>query len=130
MELNKYQFKALETAEYPSVGKNILYPVLGLVGEAGEVAEVVKKAFRTNDRESTILGQALIETDRYGQSVLYSIPKKMLIAKELGDVLWYIAAIAGEMGMTLQEIADINLKKLAERREAGNISVTEKREEE
>lgn len=101
MTLNEYQDKAVVTATYPDNMK-ILYPVLGLCGEAGEVAEKVKKIYRDN------------------KGVL-SHDKKVEIVKELGDVLWYISAMARDLDVTLSEVALINLLKLDSRRERGVI---------
>lgn len=100
MRLNEYQEKAKATAVYPAMGMNYSYPALGLVGEAGEVAEKVKKIIR--DQDGVLTEENKIE-----------------IGKELGDVLWYIAIMADEMGLTLQTVAEENLKKLWSRKERG-----------
>lgn len=96
MEFSEYQKAALKTAVYPDKGNNIVYPVLGLAGESGEVAEKVKKIIRNND--------GIIDTDR-----------KELLKKELGDVLWYIAAICYETGLDMDEVAQNNIRKLRDR---------------
>ncbi|HPW39210.1 MAG TPA: nucleoside triphosphate pyrophosphohydrolase family protein, partial [bacterium] len=70
MNFNSYQQAAAQTAVYPNLGNNFVYPTLGLVGEAGEVAEKIKKVLR----------------DDNGQ---LSAEKKQELMKELGDVLWY-----------------------------------------
>lgn len=98
MECNEYQKRARETAIYPDVGSNIYYPVLGLCGEAGEVAEKLKKVIR--DKNGRISGKT-----------------KTAIINELGDVLWYVANTASELGADLNEIAENNLNKLASRKE-------------
>lgn len=100
MTFNEYQKRALETAIYPAKGQNFSYPALGLVGEAGEVAEKIKKIIRDKDG-------ILSEVDKFE------------ITKELGDVLWYIAILAEEMGFDLEEVAKMNLEKLASRKERG-----------
>ena len=100
MKLNEYQDKCKKTAVYPAKGMNYSYPALGLVGEAGEVAEKIKKVIRDQDG-------VLTEEN------------KTEIGKELGDVLWYIAIMADEMGLTLEEVAEGNLKKLWSRKERG-----------
>ena len=102
MELNEYQKRALETALYPKEVR-ILYPTLGLTGEAGEVADKVKKVIRDNDGD-------------------FSVEKRLEIAKELGDVLWYISTLANDLGYTLEEIGDLNNRKLSSRKERGVIS--------
>ena len=102
MELNEYQKKAKETAMYPNVGENITYPVLGLAGEAGEIANRVKKIQRDEDN---VLSKETKET----------------IIKELGDVLWYVAILASELDSDLESVAKLNIEKLASRKERGVI---------
>jgi NTP pyrophosphatase (non-canonical NTP hydrolase) len=98
VDFAEYQTRSRETAVYPDAGSNIVYPALGLCGEAGETAEKVKKAVRDD-------GGTLTESRREA------------IAAELGDVLWYVAQLATEAGLELDEIAHANLEKLASRRE-------------
>lgn len=99
MDFNEYQEKAGLTAIYPNP---IVYPVLGLAGEAGEVAEKVKKVLR----------------DCNG---VFSEEKKLEIAKELGDVLWYLSQIAKDLGVSFNFVAETNLKKLEDRQNRGKI---------
>tara|TARA_Y100001968_G_scaffold332811_1_gene392438 strand:+ start:2622 stop:2951 length:330 start_codon:yes stop_codon:yes gene_type:complete len=103
MDLNEYQRKARETALYPNVGNNPIYPTLGLCGEAGEVAEKVKKIIR----------------DKAG---LFDSDSKETIKYELGDVLWYVAQLTSEMGFELTEIAEANLSKLSSRARRGKLT--------
>jgi NTP pyrophosphatase (non-canonical NTP hydrolase) len=98
VRFSEYQERSRATAVYPDAGSNIVYPALGLCGEAGETAEKVKKAIRDD-------GGTLTEERRDA------------IAAELGDVLWYVAQLATEAGLDLEEIADANLEKLASRQE-------------
>lgn len=102
MTFNDYQNKARETALYPDVGSNFIYPTLGLVGEAGEIAEKVKKVIRDS-------GGVVTDETRH------------LIKKELGDVLWYLAQLSSEFGFTIDEVAKLNIKKLAARKEKGTL---------
>lgn len=102
MTLNEYQQKALETAIYPEEQK-IIYPTLGMCGEAGEVADKVKKVIRDNNQDFTPL-------------------KKAELAKEIGDVLWYCATLAHDLGYTLEQIAEINYEKLKSRQMRGKLS--------
>ncbi len=95
MTLNDYQHLATSTAIYPE-SVRLIYPTLGLTGEAGEVAEKVKKMFRDD-------GGELSETRRYD------------LARELGDVLWYISALSRDIGMTLEQVAQMNIDKLGKR---------------
>ena len=98
MLLSDYQSRSRATAVYPAAGDNLLYPTLGLCGEAGEVAEKVKKMVRDD-------GGVLSEE------------RRAALAKELGDVLWYVAQIATEAELDLDEIADDNLAKLLSRQQ-------------
>ena len=85
-----------ETARYPQAGSNPIYPTLGLCGEAGEVADKVKKVLR--DHQGAF-DDAMVDDLRL----------------ELGDVLWYVAQLATELELDLAEIAEANLAKLASR---------------
>ena len=96
MSLEEYQKVIKSTAIFPK-DMGLTYCTLGLCGEAGEVAEKVKKLYR--DRGG-------IKTPDFRKD----------IKKELGDVLWYITATANELGITLQEIMDSNYEKLIKRR--------------
>lgn len=104
MNFNAYQKYARTTAKYRNMGNNIYYPTLGLVSEAGEVAGKIKRLMRDQDDD------------------IISAPLKIQIANELGDVLWYIAAIATELKIPLDTIATQNLDKLIDRKERGVIS--------
>ena len=103
MLLSEYQTLSRRTASYPGAGENIVYPTLGLAGEAGEVAEKVKKLLRDD-------GGVLSEE------------RRAALAGELGDVLWYVAQVATEAGLDLAEIAQDNLDKLRSRQERGVLS--------
>ncbi|MCF8134904.1 MAG: nucleoside triphosphate pyrophosphohydrolase family protein [Synechococcus lacustris] len=103
MELNSYQLLARRTALYPQRGNNILYPTLGLCGEAGEVADKVKKVLRDGAGE-------------------FNSEQKQAIAMELGDVLWYVSQLADELGFGLEAIAEANLEKLQSRAARNVIS--------
>lgn len=102
MEFNEYQSISRQTARYPKIGEKFIYPVLGLVGEAGEVAEKVKKLMR-ND------GGHIDEEF------------KRLLKKELGDVLWYLSQIASEFDLSFDEVARHNLDKVLDRQARGVI---------
>ena len=96
MKMNDYQDYAKNTALYPSDTwyDGLLYTVLGLNGEAGEVAEKVKKMLR----DDLSLSECRVP-----------------ILNELGDVLWYVASVANELGCTLEEVAQMNISKLNDR---------------
>jgi NTP pyrophosphatase (non-canonical NTP hydrolase) len=102
MELSDYQRQSRRTAEYPREAW-LAYPALGLAGEAGEVAEHAKKAIR----------------DDAGK---VSDERRAAMSKELGDVLWYVAQLASELGLDLDDIAAQNLEKLFSRQRRGVLS--------
>jgi NTP pyrophosphatase (non-canonical NTP hydrolase) len=106
MNFNEYQHEALKTADYPDKGNNILYPAMGLAGEAGECLDKIKKYWRNFGITS---GDQLNEEQRH------------LIILELGDQIWYLAAMCSELGVSLDCIADLNLKKLHDRQNRGTI---------
>lgn len=99
-DFDTYQFLAEETAIYPTLGHPMVYPALGLCGEAGEVVEKVKKLCRDKD----------------GQ---YSNEDRDAIRKELGDVLWYVSEVARQFDIRLSEVAIGNIEKLTKRKEQG-----------
>lgn len=101
MELNEYQRQTAVTAIYPGRGQTtgLLYAGLGL-GEAGEIQGKIKKVLRDSDG---ILTTEAAEA----------------IAGEVGDLLWYVARVADELGYTLNEIAENNLFKLMDRKNRG-----------
>ena len=113
LQINEYQKKAHETADYPE-GKvidtkegvehyiNYIYPALGLAEEAGEVAGKYAKAVRDN---------AGVIDERH----------KLEIIKELGDVLWFVSELCTSLGVSMSEVAQKNLDKLASRKERGVI---------
>ena len=98
MNFKEYQKEQMKLAIYPREDwiAKFAYVSLGLIGEAGEVSEKVKKGIRKNKFE-------------------YIYDNKEEIAKELGDVLWYISALSHELGYDLEEIANMNIAKLKDR---------------
>lgn len=100
LTMDEYQGLALDSAIYDDQFL-VLYPALKLAGEAGEVAEKVGKRLRDH-------GGAFDDPEW-----------KESMKKELGDVLWYIAALADDLGYTLEEVAEANLTKLASRAARG-----------
>ena len=98
MELNDYQKRALKTAIYKDISQSIpIYPVLGLCGEVGEIAEKIKKIIRDEDS---------VLTDE---------------KKELGDVLWYLSVLASELRLELDDVAQSNLEKLKDRKDRNKL---------
>ncbi len=101
MDFNTYQKQAVTTFLKGTAWELALpYLALGLNGEAGEVAEKVKKVYRDAEGEVSEATRAAIK-------------------KELGDVLWYLAVLAETLGVPLEEVARENLEKLASRKERG-----------
>ena len=103
LTFREYQDRTADTAIYPNVGENPIYPTLGLAGETGEVCEKVKKVIR--DKNGTFDAETVAA-----------------LRKELGDVLWYVARLADELGLDLDEIAADNLAKLASRQARQQLS--------
>ena len=97
-----YQRESRKTWNLIETNHPIVYPTLGLANEAGEVAGKVKKIFRDK-------GGFISDADRQA------------LKQELGDVLWYLTQICTELGLTLEEVAEANLTKLASRQERGQI---------
>ena len=100
-DLDMYQKVALTTAIYPRE-QAIIYPTLGLTGEAGEVANKVKKIIRdgSNKNDDNLVSE---------------------IKSEIGDCLWYIAVLASDFNIKLSDIASTNLEKLANRKQNNTI---------
>jgi NTP pyrophosphatase (non-canonical NTP hydrolase) len=105
MSTDEYQSIINETAVYPK-DMGIAYCTMGLTDEAGEVAGKIKKLFRDKDLHITGI---VHEED------------KQEIAKELGDVLWYITALANELDLSLNDIMEMNYNKLTKRKETGTL---------
>lgn len=106
MTFLEYEEAAMNYAIYDN---ELVYPVLGLVSEAGEVASKVKKLMR--DKE--------VEID--DPAIDLNWEEKKAIAHELGDVLWYVTAAAADIGYDLDEIAQLNIEKLASRKRRGRL---------
>lgn len=98
MNFAEYQEMARSTAVYPAQYQ-VIYPSLGLNGEAGEIAELIKKWIRDE------------------QSHNMSEERKSKLLYELGDVLWYLANIASDLNLSLDMIAQLNIDKLKDRQD-------------
>ena len=96
LTLSSYQKAAAGTAIYPTQHA-ITYPALGLAGEAGEVANKVKKIIRDGKMD------------------------KAALAAEIGDCLWYIAALCRDLNVDLEQVAKNNLEKLYNRKQKGTL---------
>jgi len=102
MKLNEYQDLATVTAVY-GAGIKIIYPLMGMLGECGEVANKYQKVMR--DKEGVLSGD-----------------DKKSIIKELGDILWFFSALATDLGVSLEDIAKLNIEKLNDRKKRNVIS--------
>ncbi len=102
MEFETYQRESRQTAIYPAIGHAVVYPTLGLANEAGEVAGKIKKIFRD---KGGVFGDA----------------EREALKGELGDVLWYLAQVATELELSLDEIATANIAKLRSRQVRGTL---------
>ena len=108
MNIDKYQDDAASTAIYPHKGEpmGLVYTGLKLSGEAAEVGQLIGKAIRDTD---------FLETGKLAPEV------QQKMAKELGDVLWYVSEIASQINCYLSEVAQLNLEKLQGRKERGTL---------
>ncbi|MXY95023.1 MAG: nucleotide pyrophosphohydrolase [Caldilineaceae bacterium SB0664_bin_27] len=102
MDFKRYQTESRKTWSLVHTDHSIVYPTLGLVNEAGEVAGKIKKVFR--DKEGVI-----------------SDADRAALKSELGDVLWYLTQICTELDLSLEEVAEQNIEKLFDRLERGVI---------
>ena len=101
LQFNEYCKAAATTDRYPNECKPWVY-ALGLTGEAGELADKIKKVYR----------------DKCG---VFKQEEREAIAKELGDVLWYLTRLGATLGFSLEQIAEMNIEKLADRAKRGKI---------
>ena len=106
MDFNEYQKESRKTALHPNAGDNLPYLALGVAGEAGEVADKVKKFIRDNGFTSMKDLTQEQKTD---------------LGKEIGDILWYIAQIATECGLSFEEVAKMNIEKTHSRLGRGKL---------
>ena len=116
MELNVYQKKAMETC-MPTC-ENISYMLLNLVGEVGEFASKIAKGIRKG--EMIIKDNQLFLDSRQFTEENIDKMKESLMA-EAGDIGWQLSGLCSVMGLDLEEVAEYNLKKLAERKKNGTI---------
>lgn len=111
LSAEEYEARVAEFAIYPHAGEgsvgSLVYCVLGLNGEAGEVAEKLKKLFR--DEQATMATEL-------------SEGARQALLLELGDVLWFVTRTATELGLSLEEVAKANIDKLASRAARGRLA--------
>lgn len=118
MEINEYQKRAMETCMESC--NNLSYMLLNLVGEVGEFASKVAKEIR---KENMCIG---VNTTKRNEHYWFthdgdSYAKEEELKKEAGDILWQLSGLCSVMGWSLEDIAQMNLDKLAARKEAGTI---------
>ncbi|MDO8340590.1 MAG: nucleoside triphosphate pyrophosphohydrolase family protein [Candidatus Woesebacteria bacterium] len=101
-DFDKYQKWCKKTAVYPNIGKNFIYPTIGLMGEAGEVANKIKKIIRDDN------------------SIITKEKRKELVY-ELGDMMWYIAQLSTELNLKLSDVTEKNLEKLSSRQKRNTV---------
>jgi NTP pyrophosphatase (non-canonical NTP hydrolase) len=99
---NQYQKEASKFAIYKDT---VIYPALGLASEAGEVCDKIKKILRDQSSEGLVISEQ--DADKIGA--------------ELGDVLWYVSALATDLGLKLEDIAKQNISKLQDRKDRDKI---------
>lgn len=109
LTIEDYNKFAVGTRDYPK-SKNIDFPILGLNGESGELAEKLKKVYRDTNYKLNDDGSLYLDDDQ-----------KTEFAKELGDVLWYITNCANDLGMSLTDVMELNIDKIAKRLANGTI---------
>lgn len=114
MKLNEYQTKAMETCVDKSA--NTAYMLTGLTAEVGEINDKVAKWIRKGDAriENNYL---VFNTSDIKERNAYTIE----LVKELGDVLWFVAGLATRLGVSLEDVAQMNIQKLASRKKRGVI---------
>lgn len=108
---HEYQKNAKKTAIYP-IEVQVLYPVLGLAGEVGEMANKFKK---------WLMRDVPPELKNESNTNKLTDEQKWMLEGELGDILWYLAAICTDLGISLETVADKNIEKLLDRMNRGVI---------
>lgn len=108
LTMEEYASEAMNYAIYPDA---LIYPMLGLQEEVGELSGKLKRYFRDNEYDVS-MDNPMVEM---------SAELRLDMAREVGDALWYLTAIATDLGYSLDEIASLNLEKLEDRKRRGRI---------
>ena len=110
MTFDEYAADAMEYCFYPD---SVIYPAFGMLSEAGEIADKLKKHFRDGAVETVSCEDGVDE-----------LPAELRLglAHEIGDVLFYCCALASDIGYDLEEIAQLNLEKLESRQLRGKLT--------
>jgi NTP pyrophosphatase (non-canonical NTP hydrolase) len=118
----------LQTICYPLAGRNMVYPALKLAGESGELADKIGKhwrnAYAVNFDTKKGLKRFDDENDvatHFMSSLTMSKEQRKEVIKELGDILWYVTALASEFDTSLEQIAEMNIEKLTLRKQRGTV---------
>jgi NTP pyrophosphatase (non-canonical NTP hydrolase) len=118
LTLNEYQKKAMTTC-MPS-SENFSYMFLNLVGEVGELASKVAKHIR-KEKATIVENEFVLECETIEDAVRADDPIYDAIKKEAGDILWQLSGVCTIFGWSLEEVAKMNLDKLAARKAVGTI---------
>jgi len=110
-ELTEYEAFVDDKAKWRASGKDVIYPAFGLAGEAGEVVDRLKKILRNADTPMAFKMAARRDEETLG---------------ELGDTLYYLTALAHDLGFTMQEVIDFNVEKLTERHKTAYYKIMER----
>jgi NTP pyrophosphatase (non-canonical NTP hydrolase) len=120
---DRYQEFTRTTAVFPGAGQpgfnSVAYLTFGLTGEAGEVAEKLKKRYRLGGANSFLPGSVVVYEKTGEQETFEQFREN--VKKELGDVMWYVAGLADAFGFKLSEVADGNVSKLSGRKADGTL---------
>ena len=124
MKLNEYQDLAMDFAITQDIETNVSHFGFGLCAEAGEVATIFQKYFRGDERYSNVAYISSFDDDPYANTTdwdTFTPEARAMVEKELGDVLWHVAALADSFGLSLEDIARTNIQKLAKRKNEGKL---------
>jgi len=126
LTFDAYEAEVMPLAFYPGRGTgSITYTALGLAGEAGEVLEKVEGLGLENPAKVVVSASRVAEHAKKAlrdDGEVVTPERREKIVNELGDVLWYAAATAAELGLTLEDVARANIKKLVDRSKRGVLS--------
>ncbi len=110
MTFEDYAMQAMDKCFYPD---SVIYPAFGLLSEAGEIADKLKKYFRDGEIDQVACEDGVVELPA---------ELRMGLAHEIGDVIFYCCALASDIGYDFEEIAQLNLEKLESRQLRGKLS--------
>ena len=124
-DFNTYQTESRKTWDIIPMDHPVVYPTMGLVNEAGEVAGKIKKIFRDQNGQITEADKQSLKNELgdvlWYQNGQITEADKQSLKNELGDVLWYLTQVRTELGLTLEEVAETNITKIFSRQEGGKL---------